>query len=316
MSSNIKSWKIILSLFFGFVSVFSYTGIASADADIIAWQNLYGSSSYAGISSGYVFPATNFYDVDRQGNFVVGSIAVMTSQNYFSPTLQQCLQIYINGVATSSASCVQVTRGTTPSIVNFPFANVMGIGTVTPKFGDTIALGMSSGAPATFTVWGFEYSPSQFIPYGILYGVGTASPVFYPDAINPMGIKANCGITDISGCITNAFSWAFVVPQSSIDRFTNINLASTSPFGYVYEMQSLWTTASATTSAQAVVAVDVAPWLGGITGSSSIDFTIISAAEIENVLGSTIWDFLQLLLAVVMWWGFMWYIWDKATHFI
>lgn len=60
------------------------------------------------------------------------------------------------------------------------------------------------------------------------------------ESSSPSGVLAKCGITDISGCITNALSWAFY-PTATINIFSNAQpLASTTPFAYLFEVRDIW----------------------------------------------------------------------------
>jgi len=250
--------------------------------------------------------------------FNVGSVDIMLQG---TSSAQMLADVYFNGVYKTTAA---FNYSSQPfgfnQVAHFDFAT----STMVIPLGQTLRFDFypSSAVDNNFygsvsTTSGYTIeSPTGFYPYIIVSTATSSNISFDASSVSAVGVRAYCGIVDISGCITNAFAWAFVPDEANIQKFRSLSFASSSPFGYVYEIQSIWVTDSSTTSAQTSVQADITPFVGTFIGSSSVKVNIVSAAEVHNTLGDTLWYFLQLLMKVVMWWGFMWYIWDKATNFV
>jgi len=103
-----------------------------------------------------------------------------------------------------------------------------------------IALGMFPFAP--FTYLGDYYNTAM-----TGYALGVA-----PVAYNASSSNVVCDTFDL-GCYTSqAFAWAFYPDIEDLEQFKTLNFASSSPFGYIYDMddayQSFMTGLNATTS--------------------------------------------------------------------
>jgi len=300
--------KIVLPVFAAF-AFFTYpVHFALAAASIEAWQPNFASTTPANASTGYVIPSKNVYDVLQNPSFALGSVQVMLSQSYAS-SISVCLYITVNGAATSTGSCQSLAYGSN-QLKNFSFyPSFLGTATITPKLGDVLAFNMTSGAPATFQMHGLEVSSTTFTPYAVIYGFGDAEVPFITTLNNRRGVPANCGITDISGCIVNAISWAFVWDDTLVDEFHAISFASTSPFGYVPAIRDLYS-GFASTSSTTVISANLHSFSSMFPTTS---IPILSASGIQSTIGMTWWNFIQNILGAGAWLLFIAWVWKLGT---
>lgn len=111
----------------------------------------------------------------------------------------------------------------------------------------------------------------------------------------PESISTECGITNITGCITNAF-YALVIPNSfSVQQIKNLNdtLATKFPFAYLYDFQTSVTTLYSSSQ----------------TSSSSISFNFAELGELtlisqEIVSQVPFANWIKITLGYILWFMF------------
>jgi len=117
------------------------------------------------------------------------------------------------------------------------------------------------------------------------------------------------------GIFECAFAWAFYPSDTTLDDLRNINIASTTPFGYIYSIRTLFNTYGTTSTSTASISVNLASLVGSYaTGSTTIP--ILSSSGMQTVLGTSTWNMLQTILTYMLWLGFMWYVYRRATSII
>jgi len=279
---------------------------SAADAALVAWQPEYSTTTQLNAGNGYtqILPITTI--PLTQSDFVLGVVSSIVYQPNFSVATGWSFNIGVNGAYTTF-TCPLLSNTQSPGItVCLPNAST------TVHAGDTITAQYSIGAPGHLDIYGTSTN-AGFVPYIELWSYGS-EPEFLKD------VEATCGtsftIQNVSGCIRSGFAYLFSPSHTTVDQFTRISLASSSPFGYVYDIRDRFVTDTATTAPQALLSADLTPFLASTTGSSSIIVPVLSAASVRNTLGTNVWSFLQNLLSVCLWIGFIWYLWYKAHHLI
>jgi len=138
----------------------------------------------------------------------------------------------------------------------------------------------------------FAYVYTEFtVSGGVLTATGT--PEFY-DQTNPLSevTEQPCSLTELDGCIANAFSFLFVPSVSSLDGFTALNesLETKFPFAYAYDVSdqydALFSTALATSTTISI------PF--GTFGN----ITLLSEAMLEAVPFASV---IRSILAALLW---------------
>jgi len=152
--------------------------------------------------------------------------------------------------------------------------------------------GTAFGSPQPFP---FSYVYTSFtIAGGVL--TATSSLEFYDYAnINNETTYKPCSITEIGGCIINAFVFLFVPSTDSINSFFELNetLSTKFPFAYLYDFQSSITSLfNPSPTASSTISYDFAG-LG--------ELSLISQAQLEAVPYAS---FIKVTLGYLMWIAF------------
>ncbi len=126
---------------------------------------------------------------------------------------------------------------------------------------------------------------------GVLNATGTLD--FY-DSTSPSleSIYQECGITALSGCITNSFLFLFVPSEASLSNFSSIqtSLQTKFPFAYVYDFQeSITDLYNSPTTTAIEITVPFATY-GNITlMSAGLLSSVPFASTIKLILGYLMW---------------------------
>lgn len=147
-----------------------------------------------------------------------------------------------------------------------------------------------------------------FTPYFILSS-DVSFEIFDTTQISNRGINANCSITDISGCIINALSWAFVPSQEVLTTFSQLTLASTTPFNYLYELQDYFVTLKNGVGTSTVLEL---PFMNGT-------LKFFDSQNISTVVGTdfaTFFTYVKTLLSYFIWFSLIFIMWREAFRII
>lgn len=128
-----------------------------------------------------------------------------------------------------------------------------------------------------------------------LGGVATSSAIDFMNALQPQAWDLQpCGLSDIGGCIINAFALLFKPSSASIQQFASLStdLGTRAPFVYVAQAPVLFQSMFSTTQNQSLT-------VGATTSIGYISF--ISKAQLEAIpLSSTVRTIIGYLLWVLL----------------
>jgi len=253
-----------ISLFF---TQFSY---ASADYEIA--RNPWTANQNAWITGGWTafdYVATGTVTQADRIDLYACSNNALTPGEIISMGIYTRSGTSFNHIASSSlatAGNVQLCSVTSSSTVTFVFdSSLQWVSGVTIYFvlyssnptSDFRLQASVVGAPQ----WQLYASSSSALPLkkysdsnpnyqgvtGILRATGIP-PIVY----NASSSNVSCSTFDFGCYISQSFAWAFYPDPTDIEQFQNLSLASSSPFGYIYDMddalQSFMTGLNATTS--------------------------------------------------------------------
>jgi len=179
---------------------------------------------------------------------------------------------------------------------------------VAPQYGNgttTLSLPLDANSTYDFTI-GFGNAGTAMTgvaPFPLAYvyfqlttnatgGISTTTSVQYYSAVTEQGIEYQpCGITDIGGCINNAFMYLFIPSTESVQEFADLSteLQGRFPFVYAYQVPELWSTLYNTTQSH-TLSVAATTTIGTIT--------FISENQLEQLpLAST----MRTIMAYVLW---------------
>jgi len=146
---------------------------------------------------------------------------------------------------------------------------------------------------------------------GVLRATGVP-PITYNASTSPVA----CSTFDIGCYLSNGLVYIFYPSESAVQALRDLSLASTSPFGYVYDLTALWENwDSATNTPVSGITVDLTPFFGSvIAGSTTME--VLSASGTRAILGTTTWDLLQFLWTCSYIIAFMWYVWYRANSLV
>lgn len=179
------------------------------------------------------------------------------------------------GYATSTNTYTGLSAGTYDAVVGF--SNV----------GCNLGL---SGCPFADS---YVYITYQVNASGTL--IANTTTFEYYDNTTPAGsAEANqpCGLSNFSGCISNALAYLFVPSDSTIDGYTQLNneLATKFPFAYAYDFSSTINTLYTTTASQSGTLTVPFGTFGNITLISSAQLSAVPFASfIKSLLGYALW---------------------------
>lgn len=120
---------------------------------------------------------------------------------------------------------------------------------------------------------------------------------------------------DCTGVINCAFAWAFYPSYDSLAIWRSLSLASTSPWGYIYDIKNKFTNYASYATTTALISANLTPFMGTTIGSSSISIAILSAGSMQSVLGG-VWTFIQTIFGYALWVGFGWYLWERRKGIV
>lgn len=135
--------------------------------------------------------------------------------------------------------------------------------------------------------------------------VGSSTPFFGKNATSTVGVPATCNITDISGCIVNALSWAFIPSPTVLNQFSTLTLASSTPFSYLYEMRGYFITLETGSATSTRLTL---PFMSGT-------LVLWDSNNMESVIGSSFFKLLQIikqLISYLIWFSVLFIVWREV----
>jgi len=136
---------------------------------------------------------------------------------------------------------------------------------------------------------------------------------------NASTTAALCETFDIGCYLSNAFAWAFypTIPLSDQLGTLSDTAETKIPFGYVYDIEDLFTDLSDNGTSTLNITIELSPLLNWFGGSfSSTSMTILSATALQSTMGNTMWTFGQNAMKFGLWLGFIFYAWNRARKFL
>jgi hypothetical protein len=117
--------------------------------------------------------------------------------------------------------------------------------------------------------------------------------------------------------IQNCLSLAFLPTQADLDAFHNLSLASTTPFGYIYDIRDLYTNFASSTATTSVMQVSLAPFnLLGSHVFASTSIMLLSASSIQGTIGAGWWTFIQTALGGGEWLLFLAWVYKRIQTIV
>jgi len=125
-----------------------------------------------------------------------------------------------------------------------------------------------------------------------------------------------CDTFDFGCYISTAFSTLFMPTSWTFDRLSAINheLASSSPFGYAYEVVDIVNTALSTTSSSFVLSADLSDFSPQFVSATSVP--IVSSAGIRDFIGPSMWDIVQNVFELGLWLSLLSYFWIRFREIV
>lgn len=159
--------------------------------------------------------------------------------------------------------------------------------------------------------WHVPYFQINSIPFD----VGSGMPYSAYEGF----VERDCGVTEVGGCIFNAFGYAFYPSIESVQSLYDLKtqLASTSPFGYVYDFTRLvseWSALGTSTLAISVELSGLTNFMGATFSSSTV--TVLSGSALRTTLGSTMWNFSQTLFSGLLYFGLLLYVYRRSFSIV
>lgn len=126
---------------------------------------------------------------------------------------------------------------------------------------------------------------------------------------------------DIDCQISNAITLLFWPSQETLDEWRSLSLASTSPFGYVYDLGDVYDTVASATGTPFALTIDfstIAPQFGSTATTGTI--TVFNSCAVNNAFGefggNAYTTYILPMLTAMMWIGLGWLIYNTAhTYF-
>jgi len=323
------------------MAVFFFAGIGDARADITAYQTAQEISLQLDAKTG-----TNFYGaqidfatstVGRFGSLILRYNNTSASDVYFDVELFKnavsqeivyatatanytgYLAIPFSGNSVASAGDAWRIRF---AITNTSFTgHVYFYGTASTTTGHNYDTGGLYGTykclqnpPAVAmcpSPWAVPYFQVNSIPFD----VGSGMPYSSYEGF----VERECGVSDVSGCIFNAFGYAFYPSIESVESLYNLKsrLASTSPFGYVYDFSRLMNEWSALGTSTLSISVELSSLMNfGGAHYASTSVTVLSGNNLRTTMGTTMWNLGQNLLTGAFYLAFLFYVYRRSFTII
>jgi len=327
---RIKAFAILMAMLSPFVVAFATTTTAEAAVT-------YKAVDYASTSANQVTETWTSTDYAQLDTIVTGLTGRLGSVLFNVDATNQILTVYVwedagsgYSLLFSSSTPTMMASYLTPVPFNLSSNNFTFNPGYTYKFTLSIHGGSAAkwyGYDATTTTTGIpELQRTQCVIGGVLpvcphiqanfmeidTTVVTTSAYFDSSARSARGVSAKCGITDIGGCITNAFAWAFLPSDDDWNAFHAVTFASTSPYGYLADMSTIFS-GFASSSATSSIGVNLSTF-SPLLPTSTIP--IFSVNMIQHTIGPNWWAFVQGALGGIEWLIFLFWVYELAIWLV
>jgi len=237
MNTNLLA-KILLRVGLSF-AVFMFPAISSAQS--LTFDRIILQFDYNGAT---VTPALLVYE-----NLSTTTAACTPTGSIF-PSYPREIFNDTNGATTTRLVTYDFSPACTVSLTSYAkFTDdtiwVLPNGGVNTPAGDRYYISLDDGSV-------FQNSSSVVSHYFALTGNIAYSSSFYEQVqyafANASSTIPQCGFTHIGACIAQGFAWAFIADPDALAAVQSLSLASTSPFGYGYELSSIISNLSSSSS--------------------------------------------------------------------
>lgn len=309
----------------GFYTSLSTTtqGIYSA---VIFGENITATTSFYWLSSGgTISPIGNplgDFEAGYNINFATQYQTRFTNLVYSTTTSTTTLTVgfYIDP---DEATSTQADKN--PTIVRYryskvPSTDVLGYGvpitgSVSPTWGNattSATFNLDPNSTYDFTIsfanggtvlTGVSPFPSAYIYLRLSTnatgGIASTSTVEFYNALEEQAFEYQpCSITDIGGCITNAFTYLFVPSNASMNQFATLRteMENRSPFVYAFQLPTYWDMLYETNQTQSLT-VSASTSIGTITFISEAQLEAIPLSNtVRTIIGYLLWIMLAFML--------------------
>lgn len=299
------------------------TFVCNTDAGLNCNGQDWGNAAYPTYQEANSNSKPYYYDFTKQNGTYSPNDVLIYDDTYQTRFISQSLtgtNQLINLVTTYNLNLDEFDETNTPNAIRTDIVNSAGVSVVAYINTTTFVFG-NGEKTATSAISRVSFNPTNTnLPAGTytaltrFYSTSANQPVFTRSliqqsftivgnnittsttTINQNGttpiitsIERPCGITSLSGCIINAFSFLFVPQSSTITKITKIpeTLSTKFPFAYVYDFQQSITGIYVNNTSQPSLSFNFAG-LG--------ELTLISQSMVANVPFAGL--ILQLLTAV------------------
>lgn len=148
---------------------------------------------------------------------------------------------------------------------------------------------------------------TKYALFAIGRGLGTA-----PTNQNNYGASSTavvCTTFDIGCYISSSFAYMFIPTQSTFDKFADITLASSTPFNYLFEMGSYFSTLRNGVATSTIISVN-------FVGTPLI---LYNSSNMTSVIGETHMarvTFVKMLISYALWLMLLFAIWREVIKII
>jgi len=125
--------------------------------------------------------------------------------------------------------------------------------------------------------------------------------------ISTSSVLANCESFDIGCYMSNSLQYVFYPDPQAVARFNSLTLASSAPFAYLYDMDTVFEEFFNTSTTTVLAWTIPFP----MVGSSSATLTLISKAQLQAVPYVGLW---KTILTALIWLSFGWYVWERLLR--
>jgi len=185
-------------------------------------------------------------------------------------------------------------------------APTWGTGTTTVEFG-TLDMNSIYDVYVSFSNPGTFFTGIKAFPLAYAYvtietdafgDIATATPEFY-DAVEQQSREYQpCSITEVGGCIANAFIYTFMPSDNALEQFASLrtDAGTRAPFIYITQIPELWGQLYGTASS-ASLTVSATTSIGQITFISKSQLEAIPLSSmIRDIIGGLLWVMLAFTL--------------------
>jgi len=324
-----------------FLSLFSYASAQTANSYPASWQR--PGSSDTDYSWGFGISDRDTFLKHAATTTLAGITTISPDLCY---TTSNSGEIYLEVWYQSTSTLSNLVASSSVAVSSLPLCYGPGpgyYGSTTPfvlnhafnaSIGDVLLIRMTrtSGSGSVYITGDLTATPTHFL--FLAGGVPFVYTGKYTDAFAKLGsgllpyttswsnIVASAKSNECEGIFECAFAWAFYPDPADIEQFKNLSLASSSPFGYIYDMddalQAFMSGLNATTSSFKITLdmttlKNTAEVFNGVSTSS---ITVFDICWVNRAIGelpaNSFRDKFLPMIVYMMWIGLGWLFYSVA----